>query len=255
MTNDWALLTGASAGIGLELAKLFAAGKFNLALVARTESRLTVLAKELGERHGIQTRVLAKDLRSPTAPREIFDALKDTPVSVLVNNAGFGVFGPFARNDLQPQVDMMQVNMTALVELTHRFVQPMLARGRGRILNVASTAAFQPGPTIDVYYASKAFVYSFSYALARELEGTGVTVTTLCPGPTRTEFFDRAQIHMAGHWLMMDVRAVAEAGYRGLMKGKRVVIPGLVNKAVSCLAKRVPARLSTAIVARIHRQV
>jgi short-subunit dehydrogenase len=148
---------------------------------------------------------------------------------------------------------MMQVNMTALVEFTHRFLQPMLARRRGRILNVASIAAFQPGPTISIYYATKAFVYSFSCALAQELQGTGVTVTTLCPGTTRTDFFQRARVRIAGRWPMMDPRRVAEIGYRGLMKGQRVVIPGIANKVASALARPAPVRLTTAIVARLYR--
>jgi hypothetical protein len=251
--SDWALVTGASCGIGAELAKVFAAHRFNLVLVARNEARLNQLAGELRAKHGIQVKVLPKDLSSMTAAREIYDALRETPISILVNNAGFGVFGPFARNGLQAQTEMMQVNMTALVQLTHSLVQPMLARGAGRILNVASTAAFQPGPMINIYYATKAFVYSFSCALAEELKGTGITVTTLCPGTTRTGFFARAQMRIARGWPMMEARTVAEIGYRGLMNGKRVVIPGAANKIASALAKRAPARLTSAIVARIHR--
>lgn len=252
--NGWALITGASAGIGRELALLFAADHFDLALVARREGRLKEFAGELRSRYGIQTKVLAKDLASPASPQELFDALSDTPISVLVNNAGFGRYGPFGRSDLRVQSDMMRVNMTALVELTHLFVQPMLVRRRGRILNVASTAAFQPGPTVSVYYASKAFVYSFSCALAEELTGTGVTVTTLCPGTTRTEFFDRANLRVSHRWPMMDAPVVAEIGYRGLMQGKRVVIPGATNKIASTLAKFAPARLAAKVAARIHRQ-
>jgi short-subunit dehydrogenase len=251
--NDWALITGASSGIGCELAKLFAADRFNLAVVARNEDRLDQLARELQSRHGIQTKVLAKDLSSATAPQEIFDALHDSPVSVLVNNAGFGRYGLFAQGDLKIQTGLMQVNMTALVQLTHLFLQPMLARGSGRILNVASTAAFQPGPMVNLYYASKAFVYSFSYALAEELKDTGITVTTLCPGTTRTEFFTRAHMRMAGGWPAMNPGTVAKIGYRGLMQGKRVVIPGLANKILSAFAKRVPARLTSAVIRRIHQ--
>jgi short-subunit dehydrogenase len=196
--------------------------------------------------------VLVKDLSSPTAPREIFDALRDTPVSILVNNAGFGRSGPFAKDDLVRLTELMQVNMTALVQLTHWFLQPMLGRGRGRILNVASIAAFQPGPMVNLYYASKAFVYSFSYALASELEGTGVTATVLCPGTTRTEFFDRAQMHMAAGWPPMEAGRVAAIGYRGLMQGRRVVIPGIHNQIASAFAKRVPVRWTTAMVQRMH---
>src|SRR5262245_5917651 len=187
--NDWALITGASSGIGLELAKLFAADHINLVLLARNEERLNKVSWELRARHSVQARVLVKDLASPTAPQEIFDELRDTPISMLVNNAGFGLYGPFLSGDLRGHSELMQVNMTALVQLTHLFAQPMVTRRTGRIMNVASTAAFQPGPLINVYYASKAFVHSFTYALAKELKGTGVTVTTLCPGTTHTEFF------------------------------------------------------------------
>jgi short-subunit dehydrogenase len=250
--NSWTLITGASSGIGLELAKLFAADQFNLVLVARDEARLNQLAAELRTRHGIQVKVLARDLSAPSAAQEIFEALTDTPISVLVNNAGFGAYGPFAKADLRTQSDMTRVNMTALVELTHLFLRPMLARGSGRILNVASTAAFQPGPNVNVYYASKAFVYSFSYALSREVESSGVTVTVLCPGTTRTEFFVRAGMRPAGRWPMMDAREVAQTGYRGCLRGKRVVIPGLMNRLGALLAKLAPAWLTTGVVLKIH---
>ncbi|HET7626083.1 MAG TPA: SDR family oxidoreductase [Verrucomicrobiae bacterium] len=250
--SDWALITGASSGIGLELAKLFAADRFNLALVARNESRLNQLAESLRREHGIETRVLARDLSAAGAPREIFDALHDTPISVLVNNAGIGFYGAFAKSDLREQTGILQVNITALTQLTHLFLQPMLARKAGRILNVASTAAFQPGPMVNVYYASKAFVYSFSYALSVELEKSGVTVTALCPGTTHTEFFSRGHFGSKRAPFTMDARTVAEIGYRGLMKGRRVVIPGIFNRVTSALSKRMPARFTTAIVKRVH---
>jgi short-subunit dehydrogenase len=249
--NDWALITGASSGIGYELTKCFAADHFNLVLVARNEAKLNSLAAELRANHGVEVKVLVKDMAAAAAPGEIFAALSGVPVSVLVNSAGFGLYGPFVQGDLHEQTEMMQVNMTALVELTHRFVQPMLARGGGRILNVASTAAFLPGPLISIYYATKAFVYSFSCALADELRGTGVTVTTLCPGTTRTGFFERGRFRM-GRWPMMDPRKVADIGYRGLMKGKPVVIPGLRNRMAAALARRMPARLAMSFVRRVH---
>ena len=252
--EKWALITGASAGIGRELAELFAADHVNLALLARDEARLNELAAALRSRHRIDTLVLAQDLARAGAAADVFRAVGARPIWALVNNAGFGAYGAFAGSDLRRQTDLLQVNMTALVELTHLFVQPMLARREGRVLNVASTAAFQPGPKVSVYYASKAFVYSFSYALADELEGTGVKVTTLCPGTTRTEFFERAGFSMKRPWPMMDARAVAEAGYHGLMKGSRVVIPGLANKIASFLAKRAPARLTSGVVKRIHQK-
>jgi short-subunit dehydrogenase len=250
--NDWALITGATSGIGRELATLFAADHINLVLVARTQARLDQVANELRSQRGVTVKVLAKDLSLPNAAQEIFDALGVTPISMLVNNAAFGLHGAFVQNDLRTQTDMMQVNMTALVQLTHLFAQPMLARGRGRILNVASTAAFQPGPTVNVYYSSKAFVYSFSYALADELRGSGVTVTALCPGTTRTNFFKRARMGVNRNVPMMDARKVAEIGYRGMMRGQRVVIPGVLNKVMSAVARRAPARWTAAAVRRIH---
>jgi short-subunit dehydrogenase len=234
------------------MAKLFAADHADLFLFERDENRLNQLAADLRARHNIQVKVLAKDLASPTAAREIFEALRDTPVSAVVNNAGFGQYGPFAGTDLPTQSTMTLVNITALVELTHLFLQPMLARGHGRILNVASTAAFQPGPNVSVYYASKAFVYSFSYALSRELENSGVSITVLCPGTTRTDFFNRAGMRPAGRWPMMDARTVAEIGYRGFLNGKRVVIPGLWNRIGALLAKLSPACLTTGVVLKIH---
>ena len=153
--KDWALITGASAGIGFELARVFAANHYNLILVARREATLQKLAAELTTRHGVEVKVLVKDLALPSAPLEIFEELKSTPVAILVNNAAFGWYGAFADEAPENAREMMQVNMTALVELTRRFLPPMLARKDGRILNVASTAAFQPGPFCAIYFATK----------------------------------------------------------------------------------------------------
>jgi hypothetical protein len=252
--NEWALITGGSMGIGYELAKVFAANKFNLVLVARNEARLTKVAEELRAEHGVEIKILVKDLSLSNAPQEILDFLRGIPISVLVNNAGFGWRGAFAECDLQRQaLDMMHVNMDSLVALTRLFVPPMLARKQGRILNVASTAAFQPGPFANIYFATKAFVLSFSTALAEELAGTGVTVTALCPGSTRTEFFERAGMKgMRRDGLMMDAGVVARAGYHGLMRGKRVVIPGALNKLTATLANFVPTGVTTKIVRKIN---
>lgn len=253
--SEWALITGASSGIGWELAKLFAADQFNLILVARNEARLDELARELRGRHGIEVRVIARDLAVPNAPQEVFDALHGIPVSFLVNNAGIGWHGAFAQTNLPQSLAIMRLNMDALVQLTHLFVQPMLARRAGKILNVASTAAFQPGPGVNVYYASKAFVHSFSYALSDELRDTGVTVTTLCPGTTHTEFFARGNFGPVRAAFTMDAHTVAVAGYRGLMRSKRVVIPGVVNKVAAAVSRRLPVNWTTAIVRRLHRGV
>jgi short-subunit dehydrogenase len=249
--SKWALITGASAGIGLELAKVFAANGWNLVLVARNEARLNELRQELKSSCQIESQVIAQDLSSPGAASRIFNAAKEKDVSALVNNAGVGAYGPFAEAPLETQINMMQVNMRALVELTHLFLQPMIAKRHGRIMNVASTAAFQPGPTVNIYYATKAFVFSFSYALSVELEATGVSVTALCPGMTRTEFFERARLP-GKPGLAMDPAKVARIGYDGMIKGKRTVIPGALNKIMSFLARRTPPALTSRIVRRIH---
>jgi uncharacterized protein len=247
--NEWALITGASAGIGLELARLFAADHFNVILVSRNRPRLEQLASELQAKHGISAKVFAKDLSSLAAPEELFDALRDTPVSVLVNNAGFGWRGRFTQGEISRSLEMMHVNMDALVRLTHLFAQPMLARRQGRILNVASTAAFQPGPLTAIYFATKAFVFSFSVALGQELEATGVTVTTFCPGGTETEFFARAGMGDARpRMYLMKADKVARIGYRACLKGKPIVIAGALNKVSSSLARRAPVRLTARIV-------
>src|SRR5882672_10846753 len=239
--KQFALITGATAGIGYELAKLFAADHFNLVLVARDEARLKNVAADLQNAHKIETIVLSKDLSNGAAPREIFDALSDVPISVLVNNAGFGSQGVFADEKLELSLNMMHVNMDALVRLTHLFLTPMLSRRQGRILNVASTAGFQPGPFTNIYYATKAFVFSFSVALAEELADTGITVTTLCPGFTKTEFHERAGFQRSSRWLsMMSAKDVARIGYRGLMNGKGIVIPGWRNKITAAFSRRLP---------------
>lgn len=251
--KEFALITGATAGIGYELAKLFAADHFNLALVARNEARLKNVANELQKTHKIEVIVIAKDLSDSAAPREIFDALRTTPVSVLVNNAGFGSQGAFAEEKLELSLNMMHVNTDSLVQLTHYFLEPMLKRQQGRILNVASTAAFQPGPFTNIYYATKAFVLSFSVALAEELSGTGVTVTSLCPGFTRTEFHERAGFKRSSRWLqMMSAADVARIGYEGLMNGKRIVIPGMMNKLTAAVSRRLSPIFTARIVRRIN---
>jgi short-subunit dehydrogenase len=233
-----ALITGASGGIGLELARCFAAGGYDLVLVARTADKLEELAVEL-RRHfqgGGGVRVMVKDLARPEAPEEIHAELADGGVEVdaLVNNAGFATFGPFVEIPLDRELEELQLNIITLTHLTKKLLPGMLARRRGGVLNLASTAAFQPGPLMAVYYASKAYVLSLSEALAEELHGTGVTVTALCPGPTQTGFQARAQMEtsklFSGALQVADAGAVARAGYAGFQAGKRIVIPGLLNR-------------------------
>ena len=249
-----ALVTGASGGIGWELARAFAAGGYDLVLVARSAGKLEELAGELRTRNGIAARALAADLARPGSPDEVFQDLANARVAVdvLVNNAGFATFGPFAETDLASELEEIRLNVAALTHLTKRFLPGMLARRRGGVLNVASTAAFQPGPLMAVYYATKAYVLFFSEALAEELRGTGVTVTALCPGPTATGFQARADMEgsglFTGFMKVMDAAAVARAGYQGFRSGQRIVVPGLLNKLVAQSVRVSPRRLVTRIV-------
>ncbi|MDB6109329.1 MAG: short-chain dehydrogenase/reductase [Pedosphaera sp.] len=254
--KKWALITGASQGIGYEFAKLFAADGYNLAILARDQPRLQQVADELRARHGVTVKVLTKDLAVPGAAKEIFNELEreQFPISILVNNAGFGFKGAFAELALQGELDLIQVNMTALVELTRLFLTPMLARREGRILNVASIAAFQPGPFMSLYYASKAFVYSFSCALADEVAGTGVTVTVLCPGLTHSQFHARAGLTRK-HGLFMNADEVARDGYHALMKGKPVIVSGFMNKLGANIAKALPTRLTTRLAGKMNQSM
>jgi len=245
-----ALVTGASAGIGKELARALARDH-DLILSARRVEELTALAAELKAAHGTTCHVLPADLADPHGPRHLFDATTAAglAVDVLVNNAGFGDHGPFADADLAKLLRMIQVNVTALTELTGLFLPGMRARGRGRLLNVGSVAGFQPGPLMAVYYATKAYVVSLSEALANELSGTGVTVTCLCPGPTHSEFRAVAGIRQGFSVAKaMDTRAVAEAGVRGMRRGKRLVIPGFRNRLLIFAERFLPRRVVTAAV-------
>ncbi len=247
------LITGATAGIGRAFAELFAGKGHSLALAARGKARLAEQAKTLEERHKVRVLALAKDLSNPASAQEIFDELQrqNFPISILVNNAGCGVFGRFAGTDLAKELEMMQVNMTALVQLTKLFLKPMLDRRGGRILNVASTTSFQPGPYLALYSASKAFVHSFSCALAVELEGSGVTVTALCPGATRTEFQQRAK--MKESMTPMSAQSVAEIGYDAMMAGRPVVVAGWKNKLMITLSRHAPPMWSARAAAKVNR--
>ena len=251
-----ALVTGASSGIGYELAKLLAREGHDVALVARSADQLEKIASDLGEDFGVRALAVPADLSDPESPDRISAFLGEAgfQVDVLVNNAGFGTMGRFVRSDTGAQVDMVEVNISALTHLTRLYAERMVVRGEGRIMNVASTAAFQPGPFMAVYFATKAYVLSFSEALAEELRDTGVSVTTLCPGPTVTGFQKRAGMEHApigGRMVTGDAAAVARAGYAGMMKGRRLVIPGLLNRVGTTLPRFFPRALATRIVARL----
>ena len=252
-----ALITGGSTGIGYALAKIFAQERYDLVLVARHQEQLTEASDELTRRYGLSVKTMVKDLSRPTAAEEIIAELhrESIRIDVLVNNAGFALHGFFVETDLATELNMMQVNMVALTQLTKLLVRDMQERGAGKVLNVASTAAFQPGPRMAVYYASKAYVLRFSEALAEELRGSGVTVTALCPGPTRSGFQDRAHLEgtrMVRSPLMMDPETVARSGYRGLMRGGVVVIPGFMNNLLAVLARLTPRALLMRLVGLWH---
>ncbi len=233
MTTETVLITGASAGIGWELARQFAADKSNLVLVARRRERLEELAAELRKQHGVEALVVPADLGRADAPQAIADQLvrDGLAIDVLVNNAGFGALGPVAELDVGRQLEMIQVNVAALTHLTRLLLPAMIEHRRGGVLNIGSTAAFQAGPFMAVYYATKAYVVSFSEALADELASTGVTVTCLCPGPTVTEFAETAKMGDALLFKLqtMTAQAVAQIGYRAFRRGKLLVVPGWIN--------------------------
>ena len=253
-----ALITGASFGIGMEFARIFAREGYNLVLVARSADKLRQLASELEKAHRTRSLILATDLTEPGAAAYVLDQTTraDIQVDVLVNNAGFGQYGLFAENDLEECLRQIQLNVTTLTHLTHLYLPAMIEGKTGRILNVASTAAFQPGPLMAVYFATKAYVLHFSEALANELRGTGITVTCLCPGATATEFHKRAKA--TGMNLLkfgaMDARTVAEDGYRALIAGKPLVISGFKNWLLAQSVRFSPRGLVTAITRKIQEQ-
>jgi uncharacterized protein len=251
-----ALITGASAGIGLEFAKIFAADKYNLILVARRMDALQSLAEKLAADHGVSTRVCAADLADTHAPRLIneFVTSNSLQVDVLVNNAGFGARGKFVELDLQKQLDMVQVNISSLVNLTRLFLPGMIERRTGGVLNVASTAAFVPGPLMAVYYATKAFVLSFTEALANEVAGTKIHVSCLCPGATTTEFQAVANIEKSKLFtgpFVMDAATVARMGYDGFNKNETVVVCGLPNQLAVAASRIIPRKVSASVARRV----
>ena len=229
-----ALITGASSGIGLELARVFAREGHQLVLVARSGDKLQALANELREKYRTDVTVIAADLSQMAAVKRIYDQLnqENKQIDFLVNNAGFGDFGFFIESDWSKTEQMINLNIKALTYLTKLFLPQMVKNGSGKIMNVASTAAFQPGPTMSVYYASKAYVLHFSEAIGNELKGTGVTVTALCPGATESGFQAVAKLEeskLVKGKKLPSSEAVAEYGYKAMMKGKAVAIHGFGN--------------------------
>lgn len=248
-----ALITGASTGIGLDLAVLAARDGFDCILVARSEPRLHELKKVLEKRYNIGVNVFAIDLSEHDAVKRLTNAIEDAGLTVdfLINNAGFGTAGEFIELDAETEAEEVRLNVNALTELTKAYLPDMVARNHGYVLNVASVAAFQPGPYMAVYYATKAYVLSLTEALHAETKGTGVNVSVLCPGPTDTGFFNRAGSEMMVS--KMPSHLVAFFGYKGVMKNKRVIIPGLSNQALVGLAKIMPRAVSLEILRRFQK--
>jgi uncharacterized protein len=240
MAAKLALVTGASGGIGLEFAKLLAQAGYDLALVARSKDRLDGIAADLRARYGIAVQVTACDLARPDSAREVLAQVPDC--DVLINNAGFANNGKFSEIGEAQLLEEIQLDITTLTQLTRLYLPGMLERSEGRILNVASTAGFLPGPNMAVYYAAKAYVISFSEALAQEVRGSGVTVTVLCPGATATGFQERAAVESTPLFRlpMAKADAVAKAGIDGMTRGKPVVVPGIMNKLVAMSPRVTP---------------
>jgi uncharacterized protein len=256
MTTEIGLVTGASAGLGTEYAKLLAADGAHLILVARRKDRLEALGKQLEAQHGIKTWSIAADLMQPGAAAQVVAEVKrlGLEVDVLINNAGFGTSGAFVSNDAAQEVGMVNVNITALVELTRALLPGMVERKRGRVLNIGSTAGFQPGPYMAVYYATKAFVNSFTEALSYELHGTGVTATVSCPGATATEFGQVAGNDKSPLFAMgaMGAAEVALAGYRAMRAGAPMAVHGLKNKLSAFSVRLAPRGLVRSIAAKLN---
>lgn len=248
-----AVITGASSGIGLALAQLLAERGHDLVLVARDAQKLADIAQELVAKYGIKTTSIQMDLSKPGAAAAMFAQLEGMSVDIFINNAGAGLCGPFLNTDSQMDAGIISLNITALTELCKLAAVHMQARGGGSILNVASTGAYQPGPYIAVYYATKAYVLSFSQALRKELADSGVAVSALCPGATATDFARRAgKRDIRG---AMSARAVALCAYKGLQKNKGVIIPGVSNKLAVLFSRLVPGMLSARIVGRIQKKM
>ena len=250
--DRYAVITGASSGIGAEFARQLAARGLHLVLAARREDRLQTLADELKSAHGTKCLLLPGDLLDPGEPKRLFDAIteRQLDVALLVNNAGFGQVATVQNSDLDRTMGIVQVNMAAVTELMYRVLDPMLARGEGSIINIASVAAFQPIPYMPVYAASKAYVLHLTEGLWAELRETGVHVMALCPGTTRTEFFDQAgSPGWAEKHLSSSVEQVVKAAIRGCERRKVFVVPGLANKVLTTLP-RIGARKDVALIAR-----
>ena len=252
-----ALITGASAGFGVEFARMFAQHRNDVILTARRGDRLSELAASLESKYKLNAHVIVADLAATDGARKLFEQVQEKRLEVeyLINNAGFGTFGEFAETNCKESMDLVRVNVAAITELTALFLPAMVTRRSGRVLNVASAAAFQPGPLMATYFASKAYALHFSEALNEELEGKGVSVTALCPGPVRTEFQQVAGMETSGlvaKKRLISIEEVVEAGYKAMMQGKAFVIPGVGTRLLSFSVRFMPRRFVAKFVHRMQ---
>ncbi|WP_421381196.1 SDR family NAD(P)-dependent oxidoreductase [Bacillus salacetis] len=260
MNNKAVVITGASSGLGVEFAKQFAGRNFDLVLTARSENKLNELARELEGKHGINVHIVPLDLSRSGSAKKLYEAVKALEVTaeILINNAGFGLFGEFEDTEMQKELDMIEVNITALTELTKYFGKDMVARKSGKILNVASTAAFQPGPLMAVYYATKAYVLSLSEALANEWNDSGVKVAALCPGATETGFSNTAELGQSKLFqsgVMQADEVVAQAVKSLLETNKTVIVPGFKNKMLANSIRFMPRKMVTSVVRKVQERI
>jgi short-subunit dehydrogenase len=250
------LITGATTGIGYELSKLFAHDGHHLVLVARNKELLLQRQKELSTDYGVDIKIFELDLSIDSTPFDLYEAIKDENIQIdfLINNAGFGLAGNFSETNLDTELNMIRLNEIALIVLTKLYLKEMLKRNSGRIMNVVSTAAFFSGPLMAIYYATKAHVLSFTTAIAKEIKGTHVSISSLCPGPTITEFQKRAGIRLPKilKKKMLSAEKVAQIGYNGFMGGKTIIIPGFFNKMSVCIGKHLPIKLTSSIIKNYH---
>lgn len=255
-TKQWAIITGATEGIGLEMANLLALEGYNLVLISRNLDKLKEVQQDIQKKYEIQVIIIAKDLSKPDSPQEIFSELQreDIFIEILVNNAGIGTYGSFHELDLHKELAMIQINITSLVYLCHLFLKPMIERNTGWILNVASTAGFQAGAMMSNYFATKGYVILLSEGLSIELNHTNISVTCLCPGPTKTQFFTSAgmgdkKIANKDRFYIMESKIVAKKGIDGMIVGKTLVIPGLINRLLYYSERLVPRSITTRVTA------
>ena len=257
MKNKTALVTGGASGLGYEFAKLLAKDSYHLILIDIDSDKLNETKTALESTYPTQVTTLTKDLSIQNIAEEIVEEIGETPIDVLINNAGFGLFGTFAETDWHREAAMLNLHIITTTHLTKLLLKGMVQRGSGKILNMSSLAAFQPGPLMAIYYASKAYILSFSEAIANELKGTGVTVTVLCPGQTKTSFQEVVSEKTLENKISFNIASpedVATYGYKAMMKGKVVVVPGTINKFLSKIPRVMPRNAAASIVRKIQEK-